>query len=93
MNHLNLNQKMKTITLLLGIFVLNTAFASEDKELKLTSENYFATNQTCKSYEMIEGKKYCVKESLIPLNSCGEQSDWPCMDPEGCLGITQFIKE
>jgi len=93
MNHLNLNQKMKTITLLLGIFVLNTAFASEDKVLTLTSENYFATNQTCQSYEMIEGKKYCVKESLIPLNSCGEQSDWPCMDPEGCLGITQFIKE
>jgi hypothetical protein len=93
MNHLNLNQKMKTITLLLGIFVLNTAFASEDKELTLTSENYFATNQTCQSYEMIEGKKYCVKESLIPLNSCGVQSDWPCMDPEGCLGITQFIKE
>ena len=84
---------MKTITLLLGIFVLNTAFASEDKDLILTSENYFVTNQTCKSYEMIEGKKYCVKESLIPLNSCGEQSDWPCMDPEGCLGITQFIKE
>ena len=93
MSHLNLNQKMKTITLLLGIFVLNTAFASEDKELTLTSENYFATNQTCQSYEMIEGKKYCVKESLIPLNSCGVQSDWPCMDPEGCLGITQFIKE
>ena len=93
MNHLNLNQKMKTITLLLGIFVLNTAFASEDKELTLTSENYFATNQTCQTYEMIEGKKYCVKESLIPLNSCGVQSDWPCMDPEGCLGITQFIKE
>ena len=93
MNHLNLNQKMKTITLLLGIFVLNTAFASEDKELTLTSENYFATNQTCQSYEVIEGKEYCVKESLIPLNSCGEQSDWPCMDPEGCLGITQFIKE
>ena len=93
MNHLNLNQKMKTITLLLGIFVLNTAFASEDKELTLTSENYFATNQTCQSYKMIEGKKYCVKESLIPLNSCGVQSDWPCMDPECCLGITQFIKE
>jgi hypothetical protein len=61
--------------------------------LTLTSENYFATNQTCQSYEMIEGKQYCVKESLITLNSCGEQSDWPCMDPEGCLGITQFIKE
>ena len=93
MNHFKFNQALKTITPLSAIFVLNIAFASEDKELTLTSENYFATNQACQSYEMIEGKKYCVKESLIPLNSCGVQSDWPCMDPEGCLGITQFIKE
>ena len=93
MNHLKYNQMLKTITPLSAIFVLNIAFASEDKELTLTSENYFATNQACQSYEMIEGEKYCVKESLIPLNSCGVQSDWPCMDPEGCLGITQFIKE
>ena len=87
------NQMMRSITFLFAIFVLNIGSASDDKELTLTSENYFATNQICQSYEMIEGKKYCVKESLIPLNSCGEQSDWPCMDPEGCLGITQFIKE
>ena len=93
MNHLKLHQVMKAVIPLFVIFVLNIAFASEDKELTLTSENYFATNQSCQSYEMIAGKKYCVKESLIPLNSCGEQSDWPCMDPEGCLGITQFIKE
>ena len=93
MNHLKLHQVMNAIITLFVIFVSNIAFASEDKELILTSENYFSTNQTCQSYEMIEGKKYCVKESLIPLNSCGEQSDWPCMDPEGCLGITQFIKE
>ena len=93
MNHLKRHQVMKAIIPLFVIFVVNIAFASEDKELTLTSENYFATNQTCQSYKIIEGKKYCVKESLIPLNSCGEQSDWPCMDPEGCLGITQFIKE
>lgn len=93
MNHLKYNQMLKTITPLSAVFVLNIAFASEDKELILTSENYFATNQACQSYEVIKGKKYCVKESLIPLNSCGVQSDWPCMDPEGCLGITQFIKE
>ena len=84
---------MKSITFLFVIFVLKIAFASEHKELTLASENYFATNQACQSYEIIEGKKYCVKESLIPLNSCGVQSDWPCMDPEGCLGITQFVKE
>ena len=93
MRHMKLHQLMETIIFFFVIFVSNIAFASEDKELTLTSENYFATNQACKSYEMIEGKKYCVKESLIPLNSCGVQSDWPCMDPEGCLGITQFIKE
>ena len=93
MNHFKFNQTLKKITPLSVIFVLNIAFASEHKELTLTSENYFATNQACQSYEVIEGKKYCVKESLIPLNSCGVQSDWPCMDPEGCLGITQFIKE
>ena len=93
MNHLKLHQVMNVIITLFVIFVSNIAFASEDKELTLTSENYFATNQACQSYEIIEGKKYCVKESLIPLNSCGVQSDWPCMDPEGCLGITQFIKE
>ena len=93
MNHFKFNQTLRIITPLSAIFVLNIAFASEDKELTLTSENYFATNQTCQSYEVIDGKDYCVKESLIPLNSCGVQSDWPCMDPEGCLGITQFIKE
>ena len=93
MNHFKFNQTLKTITPFSAIFVLNIAFASEDIELILTSENYFAANQACQSYEVIEGKKYCVKESLIPLNSCGVQSDWPCMDPEGCLGITQFIKE
>ena len=90
---MKLLQAMKAVIPLYVIFVLNIAFASEDKDLTLTSENYFATNQACQSFEMIEGKKYCVKESLIPLNSCGVQSDWPCMDPEGCLGITQFIKE
>ncbi|MDC1000032.1 hypothetical protein OAS17_02755 [Methylophilaceae bacterium] len=93
MNHLKRHQVMKAIIPFFVIFVVNIAFASEDKELTLTSENYFAINQTCQSYKIIEGKKYCVKESLIPLNSCGVQSDWPCMDPEGCLGITQFIKE
>ena len=92
MTHLKFN-RIITIAIFVAIFVLNIAFASEDKELTLTSENYFAINQTCQSYKVIEGAKYCVKESLIPLNSCGEQSDWPCMDPEGCLGITQFIKE
>jgi hypothetical protein len=84
---------LKQIFVFIPIIIFSNGIATEAKELTLTSENYFANNQTCQSYKVIEGTKYCVKESLIPLNSCGEQSDWPCMDPEGCLGITQFIKE
>ena len=84
---------LKQIFVFIPIIIFSNGIATEAKELTLTSENYFATNQTCQSYKVIEGTKYCIKESLIPLNSCGEQSDWPCMDPEGCLGITQFIKE
>ena len=86
-------QILKNIISVVAILISNYVVASEDKKLTLTSENYFATNQTCQYYKLIEGRSYCVKESLIPLNSCGVQSDWPCMDPEGCLGITQFIKE
>ena len=86
-------QILKNIISVVAILISNYVVASEGKKLRLTSENYFAANQTCQSYEVIEGMKYCIKKSLIPLNSCGAQSDWPCMDPEGCLGITQFIKE
>jgi len=93
MNPMKSMQILKNIISVVAILTCNYVIASEDKKLRLTSENYFAANQTCQSYEVIEGMKYCVKESLIPLNSCGVQSDWPCMDPEGCLSITQFIKE
>tara|TARA_B100000767_G_scaffold251915_1_gene255281 strand:- start:1285 stop:1548 length:264 start_codon:yes stop_codon:yes gene_type:complete len=86
-------QILKNIISIVAILTCNYVTASEDKKLTLTSENYFANNLACQSYKVIEGKRYCVKESLIPLNSCGMQSDWPCMDPEGCLGITQFIKD
>ncbi len=93
MNVTKCMQILKIIISIALISISNYVVASEDKKLTLTSENYFAINQACQSYEVIDGKSYCVKESLIPLNSCGVQSDWPCMDPEGCLGITQFIKE
>ena len=93
MNRMKCMQIFKNIISIVAFLTCNYIIASEDKKLSLTSKNYFANNQACQSYEVIEGKKYCVKESLIPLNSCGVQSDWPCMDPEGCLGITQFIKE
>ena len=84
---------IKCLVIFSIFFFSKISNASEDKELTFTAENYFAINQACDSYDIIDGKKYCVKESIIPLNSCGKQSDWPCMDPEGCLGITQFIKE
>jgi hypothetical protein len=93
MAYLKCKYLIKIIAQFWIIFFLNFAHASESEELKLSSENYFAINLACDSYDLIDGNKYCLKESMIPLNSCGEQSDWPCMDPEGCLGITQFIKE
>ena len=42
-------------------------------------------NKECSSYKKIEGKEYCVKRSSITLNSCGRESDWPCMEENGCL--------
>lgn len=93
MGHLKYKVLIKNILMLSLIFFLKISNTEENKGLILKAENYFATNQACDSYDIIDGKKYCVKESIIPLNSCGKQSDWPCMDPEGCLGITQFIKE
>jgi len=93
MNYLRYKFIIRNILIFLLFFLTRISFAFEEKESTFTAENYFAINQACDSYDIIDGKKYCVKESIIPLNSCGKQSDWPCMDPEGCLGITQFIKE
>ena len=58
----------------------------------LVPVEYFIENN-CDDYKLIDGKKYCVKKSTITLNSCGPESDWPCMKDKGCLIIDKFIDE
>ena len=56
----------------------------------ITAEEIFTVAKKCDSYEEIEGKEYCVKRSSITLNPCGRESDWPCMEENGCLIISKF---
>ena len=46
----------------------------------------------CEDLVSLNDQIYCVKLSHITLNTCGKQSDWPCMDDEGCLEIKRLIK-
>jgi len=47
----------------------------------------------CFNVKEIEGEIFCVKESRITLNSCGKQSDWPCLEEDGCLEIEKLVKQ
>ena len=38
------------------------------------------------------GQNYQFYEKRITGNSCGPETDWPCMDAEGCLVIEKFKK-
>jgi hypothetical protein len=83
------------IFLLLALSILtlnqNTLSAEISSNLqKLVTAKNFTLNKKCSNYEKIEGKKYCVKRSSITLNSCGRESDWPCMEANGCLVISKF---
>jgi len=57
---------------------------------RVTAVDIFTLAKECESYEEIKGKEYCLKKSSITLNSCGQQSDWPCMKENGCLIIDKF---
>jgi len=59
---------------------------------KTDPSNLFSTNINCSEIKVIDGEKYCLRESSITLNSCGPKSDWPCLEDKGCLSINQFIK-
>ena len=69
------------------IFVFNV---NGDSDLEIVTIDYFMKNN-CDEYKLVGGKKYCIKKSTITLNSCGPQSDWPCMEESGCLTINKFI--
>ena len=76
--------------LLLALYqnILSAEISTNTKKI-ITAKN-FTLNKECSSYEKIEDKKYCVKRSSITLNSCGRESDWPCMEANGCLVISKF---
>jgi len=83
--------KKKIIFLLLLALYQNILSAEiSSKTKKITTVENFSVIKECSSYKEIEGKEYCVKKSSIALNSCGQRSDWPCMEENGCLKIEKF---
>ena len=86
---------MKIFNLILILFF---ADISHSKNItlppsKIDSLNLFTLNSACMKVKIINGEKYCLRESSITLNSCGPSSDWPCLEDKGCLKINQFIKD
>ena len=59
--------------------------------LEVKTEKPLLVQESCKKFGQIEGVTYCIQESSITLNSCGKQSDWPCMEEDGCLNIDRWV--
>jgi len=62
-------------------FIFSTEKISEKNKTISSNDN----NNQVQFYEPVQTK--------ITGNSCGPQSDWPCMDPDGCLIIDGFKKK
>lgn len=75
----------KTLTLTTFLFPLAVS------GLEGSTDKPLLVNKPCEKYGVIEGVKYCIQESSITLNSCGKQSDWPCMEENGCLNINRWV--
>jgi len=75
--------KTLTLTTFLFPFPILGLEGSTDKPLLV--------EESCKKFGQIEGVTYCIQESSITLNSCGKQSDWPCMEEDGCLNIDRWV--
>ena len=76
-------RKIIAITVCLFSFSVLGLEGSTDKPLLV--------EESCKKFGQIDGVKYCIQESSITLNSCGKQSDWPCMEEDGCLNIDRWV--
>lgn len=79
----------------LFIFLVYLSF-----QVKANPENTFSNlieshqeniDLICNETTLIDNKKFCIKESKITLNSCGRESDWPCLEDDGCLKIDTYI--
>jgi hypothetical protein len=75
----------KTLTLTTFLFPLAVLGLEGSTDITLL------VDKPCEKYGVIEGVKYCIQESSITLNSCGKQSDWPCMEEDGCLNINRWV--
>jgi hypothetical protein len=71
------------------------ADAQEEQNLLefIESKQRSISSDICEDLVSLNDQTYCVKLTHITLNSCGKQSDWPCMDDEGCLEIKRLIKK
>jgi|TARA_B110001469_G_C9280176_1_gene155114 hypothetical protein len=82
---------LKILFLLFLTSYQNILFAEiSSKTNKIMTVESFTQAKECSNYKKIDGKEYCVKRSNITLNSCGRESDWPCMEEGGCLIIDKF---
>jgi hypothetical protein len=72
---------------LIFIFILNPQIIFSAEKISEKNKNISSNenNNLIQFYEPVQTK--------ITGNSCGPESDWPCMDPDGCLIIDGFKKK
>lgn len=49
-------------------------------------------SQDLEKKESSKKENYQFYETRITGNTCGPETDWPCLDADGCLVITKFKK-
>ena len=76
------------------LFFSYPALSDESESLEVFINKKQSENQSmiCDSFELLDSQQYCITESKITLNSCGKETDWPCLDAEGCLEIKKYIR-
>ena len=76
------------------LFFSYPILSDETVSLEVFIKNKQSENQSiiCDSFELLENQQYCIKKSKITLNSCGKETDWPCLDAEGCLDIKKYVR-
>ena len=72
---------------LIFIFIFNPQIIFSAEKISEKNKNISSNenNNLIQFYEPVQTK--------ITGNSCGPESDWPCMDPDGCLIIDGFKKK
>jgi len=76
------------------LFFSYLALSDESASLEVFINKKQSENQSmiCDSFELLDSQQYCITESTITLNACGKETDWPCLDAEGCLEIKKYVR-